>query len=155
MRSNAIRELDSPPATFHMVNGNFRHPDWQYDEASQSVSDWRLDDVFVEAYELTEQAGKKNWDGYNAEPVNASHLTHVFSLLSRLPSKYEMPKLIPEPEGAIGMEWSRGNASIIMSYIGNEVVTYSLIKNDFSSYGSFKEDAFGDFIKQLDLIYEI
>ena len=61
---------------------------------------------------------------------------------------------IPVPGGEIGMEWRSENASIVLSYVGNDEVTYSLIKKGFSSYGSFKEEAFGDFIQQLDMIYE-
>lgn len=154
MRSNAAQKLGVTTPSHYMQDGNLRCKDWKYNEGSRSVSDLRVDDIILEAYELTSEASQEDWDGYGAEPVKPSHLAHVFSMLSRLPSKYEIPKLIPEPGGEIGMEWRSENASIILSYVGNEEVTYSLIKKGFSSYGSLKEDAFGDFLQMLDLIYE-
>ena len=154
MQSEAAKIQSYSSFDYYTQDGNLRHNDWEYSKASPSVSDSRLDEIIYETYKLTSEASEKNWDGYGAEPVKASYLAHVFSMLGRLPLKYEIPKLIPEPGGEIGMEWRSENASIVMSYVGNDEVTYSLIKKDFTSYGSFKEDAFGDFVQQLDLIYE-
>lgn len=68
------------------------------------------------------------WDGYGAAPLSSDVLTEIRTLLEFLPSPLPAPDIVPEPTGAIGLEWRRGkDAILVLSVEGKGVISYVAI----------------------------
>lgn len=68
------------------------------------------------------------WDGYGAAPLSSDALTEIKALLELLPSSLPAPDIVPEPTGAIGLEWRRGkDAILVLSVEGKGVISYVAI----------------------------
>lgn len=48
-----------------------------------------------------------DWDGYEANPVNAESLMRVRHFVMELPDDVEKPELVPEPDGDVVMVWTK------------------------------------------------
>ena len=71
---------------------------------------------------------KYNWDGYGAEPVSASTLNSVVSILERyLPADSVPGSLVPGADGSVQAEWHLPNVSIgLLVEEGRTVSTWSI-----------------------------
>ena len=78
-----------------------------------------LDEVYQECCE-------PNWDGYGAEAISEEAYQEAFKLLTLLPSSTPLPEIVPEPRGAIGLEWSTGKRFIFVASVrGENFITYA------------------------------
>lgn len=69
-----------------------------------------------------------NWDGYGASPLLQKALMEIKIILRELPLCLDRPQIVPEPSGAIGLEWRRGGHQIfILSVDGSETISYAAI----------------------------
>ncbi len=91
-----------------------------------------LDDVFIEC-------SKEGWDGYDAQPITetayieAKRFIESMPLISFLPS----PEIIPEPNGEIGLEWSKGKRQIfIASLRGENEIVYAGLFGTNKTHGT-------------------
>lgn len=78
-----------------------------------------LDDVYQECCEA-------KWDGYSAKAISEDAYQEAFNLLTLLPSNIPLPEIVPEPSGAIGLEWSRGKRFVFVASVrGENFITYA------------------------------
>jgi hypothetical protein len=99
-----------------------------YDE---EISKWRntetlgrLDEVLQSLDELCKECSEEGWDGYDALPIDGDVCDEAKRLIRGLPINLPMPEIIPEPNGEIGLEWSRGNRLVFVASVSgkNEIV---------------------------------
>ncbi|GEM_PF-5566421 len=77
------------------------------------------------------------WDGYGAEPVSRDALAEIKKLLKFLPSYLPIPHIVPEPTGAIGLEWRKGkDMALVLSVKGEGIINYvALLGQETNRYG--------------------
>ena len=69
---------------------------------------------------------EENWDGYGALPISQATYAEAERFLIALPSWLPTPKIVPEPEGDIGFEWSFGKNRILAASVnGTNRITYA------------------------------
>lgn len=75
---------------------------------------------------LYSDCGVENWGGDDEAPVSIGAVLDAKSLIELLPTKYQSPDVIPEPAGAIALEWRYGRFRlIIISVSGNGRIEYA------------------------------
>ena len=78
-----------------------------------------LDDVYQECCE-------GNWDGYGAKAISEDAYVEAYTFLKLLPSDIPIPEFVPEPTGAIALEWFRGTRFVfVVSVSGESFITYA------------------------------
>lgn len=86
--------------------------------------------------EVYEECSKENWDGYDAQPLTEDAYNEVWNFLDMIPSTLSMPEIVPEPNGAIALEWSKGRRSIFtISLSGNNIINYAGLFGVDQTYG--------------------
>jgi len=78
-------------------------------QATPSVS---IDQVYAQClqslHEASEEASRRNWDGYGAEPVSSATLAQALTFLDLLPTTLPTPDISAHPDGELAFEWSLG-----------------------------------------------
>ncbi len=97
-----------------------------------------LREVFIEC-------SVENWDGYDSMPLPRKAFTEVTKFLKLLPITYQMPDIVPEPNGNIALEWYKNRDFVFVAGIsGNNIIEYAGLFNKINkTYGS---EHFEDFI---------
>jgi hypothetical protein len=107
-----------------------------------SVEHQRLDDAVAVLNDVYQECCESNWDGYGAQAITEEAYQEAFKLLTLLPSNVLMPEVVPEPTGAIGLEWSRGRRFVfVASVCGENFITYAGLFGVNRIHGS---ECFGD-----------
>lgn len=116
-----------------------------YDEA---ISEWRkaetlgrLDEILSSLDELCRDCSLEGWDGYDAPPIAEDTCDEAKRFIRGLPVNFPMPEIVPEPNGGIGLEWSKGNRLIFVASVSgkNEIVyagLFGMNKNHGTEYFS-------------------
>lgn len=94
---------------------------------------WRaslLDDV-SEIFRTCSRAG---WDGYDAEPVPPESAVGAVLLITLLPEGIEVPRILPEPNGDVALEWLKDERHFTLSLSGRSVI-YAGILGAVKKYG--------------------
>lgn len=100
---------------------NVRLHQWQTGFAQVNAIDTieRLKDVFRDCRE-------SGWGGSDEEAVQQEVVDEAEELIQSLPSKYQAPEIIPEPSGAIALEWTFGQfRTIVLSVSGKGMIEYA------------------------------
>lgn len=91
-----------------------------------SVEHQRLDNAVATLNDVYQECCESNWDGYGAQAITEEAYQEAFKLLTLLPSNVPMPEVVPEPSGAIGLEWSKGRFFVfVASVCGENFITYA------------------------------
>lgn len=91
-----------------------------------SVQHQRLEDALIALDGVYQECCESNWDGYGAEAITEDAYQEAFKLLRLLPSNIPIPEIVPEPDGAIGLEWSKGRRFVfVASVCGENFITYA------------------------------
>jgi len=99
-----------------------------YDKA---IGEWRiaetlgrLDEVIFSIDELCRECSLEGWDGYEAPPIAEDACYEAKRFIRSLPVSFPMPEIVPEPNGGIGLEWSKGDRLIFVASVSgkNEIV---------------------------------
>ncbi len=61
--------------------------------------------AIAEVIELADDCAEEGWDGYGAAPVSTSALNLTIDIIHALPFGIPMPEAVPEPDGAISLDW--------------------------------------------------
>lgn len=98
------------------VRDHFREPYSALSlERSLGVLDCLLEDLSV-----------GNWDGFEAEPISKDSAAKVKLFLELLPAHIQMPEIVPEPDGDIGLEWEFDeDLWLILSFSGDGIIHYT------------------------------
>jgi hypothetical protein len=121
-----------------------------YDDA---ISEWRkaetlgrLDEVISSIDELCRECSIEGWDGYDAPPVAGDACDEAKRFIKSLPVNFPMPEIVPEPNGGIGLEWSKGNRLIFVASVsGKNEIVYAGLYGMNKSHGT---EYFGDILPQ-------
>ena len=91
---------------------------------SMEEAKFTLQDTFVNRLAM-------NWDGYGAQPLSIGAYIGAKKFLELLPANIDMPDIVPEPSGSIGLEWYHDKHNVIsIGFHGETRASYaSLIKN--------------------------
>jgi hypothetical protein len=84
----------------------------------------RLDEVLQSLDELCKECSEEGWDGYDALPIDGDVCDEAKRLIRSLPINLPMPEINPEPDGGIGLEWSKGKRLVFAVSVKrkNEIV---------------------------------
>lgn len=109
----------------------------------------RLDDVLQSLNEVLEECSEEGWDGYDARPITEEAYLEAKRLIESLPftSFIPMPEIIPEPNGEIALEWSKGKRLVFVASVSgkNEIVYAGL----FGSNKTNGTEYFGDSLPSI------
>jgi hypothetical protein len=78
-----------------------------------------------ELLELFEDCRQSDWDGYGAVPLHRDLFDRVVRLLRKIPSHIDLPELVPEPDGAIALEWWLSK---------NQVLSLSIDRSEYAPF---------------------
>lgn len=81
--------------------------------------------------EIIYKCSLKNWDGYGAKPISTKSISFTLDFLGNLGiNKIHHPKLVPEPNGELGMLWEGSKGSLVISINKDSILTYAGITKD-------------------------
>jgi len=91
-----------------------------------SVREQRLEEAVAALNDVYQECCESNWDGYGAQAITEGAYQEAFKFLTLLPLNVPIPEVVPEPSGAIGLEWSRGRYFVfVASFSGENFITYA------------------------------
>ena len=70
--------------------------------------------------ELLQTAGKPNWDGDEADPVDAKTVSVAKRFVELLPGEFEPPEISADPHGNIDFDWCLDNGTLFTISLGKE-----------------------------------
>lgn len=100
---------------------------------------WFAPQLVLDKLELVHnECASENWDGYDASPIEDIAFQEMRNLICALPSFISVPDVIPEPDGAIGLEWENDEGhSFIISLNGTNIINYAgMFGEDIETYGT-------------------
>jgi len=112
-----------------------------YDDA---ISEWRkaetlgrLSEFLHSIDELYGECSTEGWDGYDALPITEDTCEEAKRFIKSLPINFPMPEIVPEPNGGIGLEWSKGNRLIFVASVsGKNEIVYAGLYGMNKSHGT-------------------
>jgi hypothetical protein len=73
--------------------------------------------------EVVHQHAERGWDGYDASPISAASASRALRLIDQLPENLEQPRIVPEPDGDIALEWNTGRGMLFsISVAGSQLI---------------------------------
>lgn len=102
------------------------------------------DQVLRSLDEVFEECSKEGWHGDEALPITEDAYLEAKRLIMSLPiiSFFPMPEIIPEPNGEIALEWSKGNRQVfVVSVSGRNQIVYAGLFGINKTHGT---EYFGD-----------
>lgn len=86
----------------------------------------RIGDSLASLDAMYRDCSVQNWDGEGAMPITLRTLREAEQLCGLLPSWVPVPEFLPEPPGAVALEWYRGKGrSYILSVSGRGYIEYA------------------------------
>ncbi len=97
---------------------------------------------------LCQEYSAQGWDGYDAQPIDRSACDEAMRFVRLLPFNIDLPEVLPEPTGAIALEWYKNKDLVfVASLSGNGIIEYAgLFGAGNKSYGS---ERLGGFMPQI------
>ena len=68
---------------------------------------------------LLETAGKKNWDGEDADPVSQSAVDAALKVAAKLTDSVETPEIAADPHGNVEFDWNLENGTMFTISVGH------------------------------------
>ena len=68
---------------------------------------------------LLETAGKKNWDGQDADPVSQSAVHAAMKVAAMLSDSVETPEITADPHGNLEFDWNLENGTMFTISVGH------------------------------------
>ncbi|MFN7309743.1 MAG: hypothetical protein ACK5T0_00030 [Vampirovibrionales bacterium] len=91
--------------------------------------------------EVKKSCSMENWDGYGALPLNKTSVFLAERFIKSRPSDLPYPKLCPEPDGDLGMDWTINQHQLALSIDEKGLLSYAYIHpHNGRSRGSMKYD---------------
>jgi hypothetical protein len=85
-----------------------------------------------------QEYSSQGWDGYDAQPIDRKACHEAMRFVRLLPFNIDLPEVLPEPTGAIALEWYKKRDHVfVASLSGNGIIEYAgLFGSGNKSYGS-------------------
>ena len=116
-----------------------------FEHTTPSVSvDQAYKECLESLMEVSKEASRPNWDGYDASPVSDATLAQAMTFLNLLPSSLPKPQMSPHPDGELAFEWSFGPRRLLTVAInGSGRMSYAALFGQSRVYGTeYLLDAF-------------
>ena len=126
-----------------------KYYDKEVSELRRAETLGRLDDAFQSLDEMFLDCLEEGWDGYDALPLNEAAYFEARKFIESLPliSSIPMPEIIPEPNGDIGFEWSKGKRQVfVVSVSGSNEIVYAGLFGTNKTHGV---EYFGDSLPSM------
>ncbi len=79
-----------------------------------------LQDTSRQLYEVLEQCGRSDWDGYGAKPVLFDSYERARRFIRSLPFGIPVPEVSAEPDGEITLEWFVAPTRVFSVSVGRD-----------------------------------
>ncbi len=111
---------------------------WQLAHHLASSSLGRMQqEAFRQLYEVLEECGRSNWDGYGAQPVSFETYEKAKRMITALPFGIPVPQISAEPDGEITFEWYVTPSRIFSISVGpNNELSYAGLFGASRTYGT-------------------
>ena len=95
------------------------------------------------------------WNGYDAKAIDERSLQLAIKFFYMLPETVNIPEIVPEPNGEVGLEWEHNEKTFALSIDADGIINYSgIYDEDQSIYGTDRlEEYIPDII--LNLIFQV
>jgi hypothetical protein len=104
-----------------------------------------------EVYEVLEECGRSNWNGYGSLPVSFATYESAKQFLLALPRGIRKPEVSADPDGEISFEWYASPSRVFsVSISANNEINYAGLFGASRAYGS---EVFHDEIPQVVLAH--
>lgn len=74
--------------------------------------------ALTELRQLADDCSADDWDSYGAQGIEALSFWNAESFVKLLPNSFLMPEFVPEPDGAISMDWAISPYSVFSVSVG-------------------------------------
>jgi hypothetical protein len=110
-----------------------------------SLDDWIRSSAIAAQYmrvqnalaTLVVEAGRPNWDGYGAEPVDRESLAFAKRVAQMLPVSLSEPEVAVDPDGEVAFDWECGKRQRLSLSVGpSGTLRYAGIDGDSEAYGT-------------------
>ena len=102
-------------------------------EASESIA---FTQVFRDLESACKAAGRKNWDGYGAEPVDFAAVQRALAFIEVLPATAPPPEVSVDPDGEVAFTWEASRRMIFSVSVGRtDAIGYAGVFGSDSTYG--------------------
>ncbi len=69
-----------------------------------------IESALEDLLDIVATCSEDNWDGYGAMAITPEAVDEAFGFIDALPSAVSSPSIVPEPSGAIGLQWGDGRS---------------------------------------------
>ena len=91
-----------------------------------TISGQHFNPVRKALFNILEECGEDNWDGYGAQPITSQAYFEALQFIDLLPDDFPLPDVVPEPTGHIGFEWRMEHGSIyVIVFNGKNLISYA------------------------------
>jgi hypothetical protein len=96
-----------------------------------------LQDAYRQLYQVLEECGRSNWNGYGAQPVLFESYERAKRFVRALPFGIPMPEVSAEPDGEITFEWFASPTRVFSVSVGpNNELNYAGLFGASRTYGT-------------------
>ena len=92
-------------------------------------TDMEIFDHLVQTRDEIREAWKENqdpsWDGYGAKPISEKAAESALEFVHLLHAEIAKPDVVPESDGAMGLEWRHKDKILVLSFLPNGSFTFA------------------------------
>jgi hypothetical protein len=111
----------------------------QMDRITEYINE-NLDDKIVlydKVYSIYCDCSQRNWDGYDAAPIEKEAYRNAINLIKLLPGEVIIPDVIAENTGDISLCWERNDETLIVSVGKEKKIQYVRVAERYHLSGDF------------------
>jgi hypothetical protein len=122
-------------------------------EKDQSIL-FRKRDILDELNSIRKNYSVRDWDGYDAEPVNEIFFEKTLLFLNFLPEHISYPEIIVEPDGALSMVWRKRGYHVVIGVNEDDRIEWGGVSPHGRLFGDvqFDKDLPEEVLNLLNLI---
>lgn len=96
-----------------------------------------LRETLQSLYQILEECGHPNWDGYSAQPVSFEAYENAKRFVQGLPLSFPTPEVAAEPDGEIAFEWYSSPTRVFsVSVAASNELNYAGLFGASRTYGT-------------------
>ena len=123
---------------------------------SHPETEFSILSIIDEIESIASECSKKNWDGYQSDPIGDEAVRNAKNLVSHFPKNIAQPDIVPEPDGSIGFEWDVEQDKWMIVSVDDKGNIYFAVKFDENSNTDgkidFNEEKIGAMFSNLKII---
>ena len=123
---------------------------------SHPETEFSILSIIDEIESIASECSKKNWDGYQSDPIGDEAVRNAKNLVSHFPENIAQPDIVPEPDGSIGFEWDVEQDKWMIVSVDDKGNIYFAVKFDENSNTDgkidFNEEKIGAMFSNLKII---